>query len=149
MKIKRVLLILPLIITGFICCSKDPVYPEGYSIIGRWNIVELDSGRMPDIPSSMYIMAATLSDTGTVVFNRDSTGHFVTPIRTMTGGIPDFIWSHDKLQGLIDFTLSNGTSFAWVQSQLQDSLDILFADYLERKYIGSRQYYHLKLVKQQ
>ena len=148
MKSKSILLILPLIIIGLSGCNKDTVYPEGYSIIGRWNLVELNSGRMPTIPWSMYIMSATLPNTGTIVFNQDSTGHFVKPIRAITGGILDFNWSHDKLRGLIDFTLSNGTSFAWVQSQLRDSMDLLFVDYLRRQYIGSQQYYHMELVKQ-
>jgi hypothetical protein len=128
-------------------CCKETIYQDPNTIVGKWFIASVDSGVMPNIPVSRFIFLGHLPDTGSVVFQKDSSGYFMTPIRHLTDTSLFFTWKHDLLNGLIVFQFPKVKTYAFVNSQCADSISLYFADYLEDPRQGSSQFYRLELKK--
>jgi hypothetical protein len=131
------------------CCKEIAPAPP-YSLIGKWDIAAVDSLRMVEgVYQDLYGYIATLPVSGYVEFKPDSSGSFNQPIRRMVGTDNDFTWHHSALWGRIEFRFNdseetNGIIF----SQLKDTVQLYFADYLNRTPIGVAWFYYVKLVKQ-
>ena len=148
MKIKTRLICFVIIPILFIQCCKETDYPIGYSIVGKWNIIKIDSGLMSSNIVSDFTLLERLPDTGSIVFDKDSTGHFTKPIRNLTGKEMAFSWQHMKYNGILNFSFANGSTYAYIQKQNRDTLDILFWNYsVYWPYTGSGVFYNLLLVK--
>jgi hypothetical protein len=131
-------------------CCKEVVFTPPYTLIGKWEISDVDSLYMvTGSAEDLYGHIAKLPVTGFVEFQADSSGFFDSSIRSIVGLDNDFTWHYSALWGRIDFRFNESEeTYGIIISQLRDTVQFYFADYLNRNPIGVAYFYRIKLVKQ-
>jgi len=86
---------------------------------------------------------------GKIEFSDDSSGRFVPVIQYITDTVSEFIWSHNKITNQISFDFTNGNTFAFIKSQLSDTLELYLKSYRPNQAIGVIWFYYFKLAKNQ
>lgn len=127
-----------------ISCCKETVTYEGNTFIGKWLVGQIDS--TSNISSSFRIVYH-YDQTDTLVFNSDSTGVFSIGLHSLSRGFRSFSWSHDRLYNMLNFDFENGSTEAYIKSQLRNTIELYIWDYMHPSYIGARRAYYLKLEK--
>jgi hypothetical protein len=139
--------ILPVFLAlSLLSCSKDDI-PQPNSIIGKWNIVQIDSVRsLSDAPFNAYHIS-TIPWTGKIAFNKDSSGQFLPAIPFIADTVLAFTWSHNKITNRIIFNSSIGQTYAIVKYQVADTLEIYLRGFIPSQGIGVVRMYYLKITK--
>ena len=135
-----------IILTG--CCKENHDEFIKPTIIGKWDIVQVDSCSRSNQPTSPFYVIQTFPDTGSIVFNNDSTGYFVSPIREITCNETNFKWIYNKLRGIIELDFPNGSTIAIIKTFTADSLELYIERYCSGiSLIGISEYYCFKMKK--
>lgn len=129
------------------CCKEDEIIIEYPTLIGSWNIVQVDSCRLSQT-SRKWTIYSSHQETGSMVFNQDSTGNFIDTIRSITCGEKDFIWKHDNINSLIDFYFSNGFTIGILKTLKKDTIEFYLRDYCIDWFATRMNFYSLlKLIR--
>lgn len=128
------------------CCKEEEPKIEFPSLVGHWDIIQIDScvryvypyNDPPELRSSFL-------EKGTIVFNEDSTGFFLDPIRSLTCGETNFNWRHNRIYGQIDLTFPNGKTNCRLKTFKKDTVEFYLKAYCNSSPIGVVFYYYLKL----
>lgn len=122
------------------CCKEEEEIIKYPSLIGSWDIIQVDSCYLSSFDGTWRILSS-LQDTGSIVFNRDSSGSFFDPIRLITCGEIEFIWRHDINNELIDFYFSNGATVGILKTFKKDTVEMYLRDYCSTKMPGYFAFY--------
>lgn len=146
--IKKLLIILIAFLLLTFCCKEEEQINEFPSLIGPWDIIQIDScyqvsGNYEPLP----FIISSFQEKGSIVFNKDSTGFFADPIRSITCGETNFSWRHNKIDGQIGITLSNGITRCYIKTFKRDTVEFFINDYCNKRYVGVGFLYYMKLIK--
>ncbi len=147
MKVKAAIFVVSIVTLANTCCKEEG--PKLNSIIGEWSIERIDSIRsVSGLPFNAFVVS-TIPWMGKIEFSDDSSGRFVPVIQYITDTVSEFIWSHNKITNQISFDFTNGNTFAFIKSQLSDTLELYLKSYRPNQAIGVIWFYYFKLAKNQ
>lgn len=129
------------------CCKEEDEIIEYPTLIGTWNIIQVDSCYLLSSPR-IWIMLSSYQESSSMIFHKDNTGSFVDPIRSITCGEKEFSWRHNKTNDLIDFNFANGLTNGILKTFKKDTIEFYLREYCNDWFSNSTSlYYLLKLIR--
>lgn len=142
---KKIISIISLVILFTISCCKEPLI-EANSLCGSWRFESVDSLVYIPYLDSMFLWGEGFPSTGMFNFSCDRTGTLLTSYLGLTGGIECFIWSHDSVNNIINFSVENGTTYGFLERHTTDSMTLVLRKYI-LPYDENHIFYKLTLIK--
>lgn len=147
---KRKILVLGFVVSLVACCKDDPpIVTESPLPVGRWNIIEVDSGSIPYTPNPVFQFRESMGLTGELVFNDDGRGSLNGEADLISCTFNDFTWVYnDSLENLY-LIFNDRLSKGIIQKMSEDSIVFDFQDWCRGgdRYTGAAVYYRITAVK--
>jgi len=145
MRLKNFILISSLLLAFFSCCKEEIIY-EGNTLIGSWEVHQIDSCTWYSFATDIFNHKDTLPYTTSIIFSEDSTGMIADKIPSINGEYQNFHWSHNRQRNRIDFTFNDSIStYAFISTQKTDILNFYMIDFLGPGTMGSLYCYYFKM----
>ena len=132
---------------ALVCCCKDEPVTDPNTFFGLWHIEKTQKYIRNIGEHSSFFLCESASDTSTILFNKDSTGIFLSPLGYLTDTVRNFRWRHDLINGTLQFSLVNGTTIGLIDYFSVDSTGIYFRVYLSEPNGTASTFYYLNMKK--
>src|SRR3989339_97166 len=100
----RKILLLVFLITALSSCKEEPPIDKEYPLpVGRWNIIEVDSGFIPNVPNPSFLFIESLGLTGELIFNDNGRGSWYGDVELISCTFNDFTWVYNDSLSCIYF----------------------------------------------